>query len=91
MQMAAPDREHTHYRQSGVHDIQMAAPRIQPCVEGAQPCGVIEHRLPSRDSVPSARIRYRAMEGTAVLTVNRYCPSCVISTQQRRGLLGGVR
>jgi len=48
---------------------------------GPRPAGELNGVLPSRVSVPSAPIEKREMLGTAVLTVNRNLPSCVISTQ----------
>jgi hypothetical protein len=49
---------------------------------GPRPVGELNDVLPSNVSVPSAAIEKREMLGTAVLTVNRKFPSCVISTQQ---------
>src|SRR2546430_7388740 len=48
---------------------------------GPRPAGELNSVLPSRVSVPSAPIEKREILGTAVLTVNRKLPSCVISTQ----------
>src|SRR3569832_2736014 len=48
---------------------------------GRRPAGLLNGVLPSRVSLPSPWIRKREIEGTAVFTVNRYWPSCVISTQ----------
>src|SRR6266851_2773514 len=49
---------------------------------GPRPEGDLNGVLPSKVSVPSAPIENREMLGTAVLTVNRKLPSCVISTQR---------
>src|SRR5713101_7444880 len=48
---------------------------------GPRPAVELNGVLPSKVSVPSAPIEHREMLGTAVLTVNRNLPSCVISTQ----------
>src|SRR5690348_17276638 len=49
---------------------------------GRRPVGKLNTVLPRRDRDPSESILYREIEGTAVLTVKRYRPSWVISTQQ---------